>query len=169
VLKIVANILLQHVNKSTFTKLPTLRVRLNSPANGPEKVPELRELFRLDTSQDELRNIMTRLLVYNDALCTSEETIASWWPQEKNRRPAYEVRENANTLYQTLSECWPQCGKGAHSAKLCLSLYEQSEGLDVEVDFDFLFSTHKPVWLQSKVTVVIQGYVARLSESDKAK
>jgi hypothetical protein len=105
---------------------------------------------------------MKRLLVYNDLLSTSEETIPSWWPPEKNRRPAYEVRENAITLYQTLSEKWPQCGKAEHEAKLCLSLYEQSGGLEVEVDFDLFFSTHKPVWLQSKVTVLIQGYRPRL-------
>ncbi|KAI9655942.1 MAG: hypothetical protein M1829_000452 [Trizodia sp. TS-e1964] len=145
-----------HINNSTFTKLPTLCACLKSSPNEFELGTRLRELFFLDASRD-LRNILFRLTLYNNDLSSSEETIASWYPSEKNRRPAYEVRDSSIVLYQTLSDVWPYSENGSHTAKLCLSLYEQqSETLDYEVDFDLVFSARKSAWLQSKVKVIAQ-------------
>jgi hypothetical protein len=86
--------------------------------------------------------------------------LPSWWSQEKEHKssPAYEVRESAITLYHTLSEKWPGCGKATHVAKLCLTRYRAFESTVSQVDFDLLFSTHNPRWQESRIGVSIAEY-----------
>lgn len=95
---------------------------------------------------------------FNKCLSDNEDNLPSWASEDKFQKsaPAYEVREYATTLYETLLDKLTGCGKVEHEAKLCLARYKSSEDLASEIRFDMLFSTHALRWQESKIGVIVQ-------------
>lgn len=123
---------------------------------------DLQRFLHFGNRQDETRDIHWSLIQCNKAFSANDEILPSWAPEDKfhKKTPAYEVREYASILYQTLLDKLPGCGKTGHEAKLCLSRYESCEELDSEIGFDILFSTHTPKWQESKVGMMVKMYIS---------
>jgi hypothetical protein len=120
----------------------------------------LQNFLHFGDRQEETRDIHWALIKFNKAFSDNEDNLPSWGIEDKlhKSRPAYEVRQHAMTLYETLLDKLPGCGKAEHEAKLCLARYVSSEELDPEIGFDMLFSTHAPRWQESKIGVIVQRY-----------
>lgn len=117
---------------------------------------DLQKFVHFGDRRDETRDIHWALIQCNKAFSENEDNLPSWGFEDKlhKRSPAYEVREYAATLYQTMLDKLPGC---EHEAKLYLARYENSEELDSEISFELLFSTHTPRWQESKIGMMVQG------------
>jgi hypothetical protein len=122
---------------------------------------DLQTFLHFGNRQDETRDIHWALIQCNKSFSANEEILPSWATEDNFHQmtPAYEVREYASTLYQTLLDKLPGCGKTGHEAKLCLSRYESCEELASEIGFDVLFSTHTPRWQESRIEMIVKTYV----------
>jgi len=151
---------LQRVHRSEYTKLPALRDHIESVNDQGGDISSLQQFLHLPDNQNQCRDILWTLTTHSKNLSSSEDNLPSWWSQEKLHQssPAYEVRECAITLYHTLSEKWPGCGKATHEARLCITRYQAFEKTAAQVDFDLFFSTHNPKWQESRVGVFLEEY-----------
>ena len=110
--------------------------------------------------QEQIRDIHWALLQCNKSFGDFGDTLESWGFDDKLHKssPAYEVREYATILYETLRDKLPACGKHEHHAKLCLARYGEIDLLQTEIEFDMVFSTHAPRWQESKIGLVVAKY-----------